>query len=189
MIKQSTKKSNKDKISLQDLQNNEVEIEKCKKDPVYFYNTYIRKEGQDILSKEEYDELVKEWEQAKSIINKSLKDRINVEKYPIKSNEGFDKLNRPDNDDVSRTSVYKQHINNQGGLFIPDPPASSLLGSFREEARGKDTDNILIPSEIEALTNKIEKDNEDNYESKSSMAKLTKEEIVDFSKLKTKDNE
>lgn len=89
MIKQSIKKSNKDKISLQDLQNNEVEIEKCKKDPVYFYNTYIRKDGQPILSKEEYDVLMREWEDARYFT--TIKDRKGnyLHMKPITSDEAY----------------------------------------------------------------------------------------------------
>jgi hypothetical protein len=51
--------------NLQDLQNDNIELEKTTKDPLYFYNTYIRKEGQPVLNKEEYDKLVKEWEEAR----------------------------------------------------------------------------------------------------------------------------
>lgn len=41
---------------LQSLQLDVIEIDKCKKDPVYFYNTYIRKEGQKVLTQEEFEE-------------------------------------------------------------------------------------------------------------------------------------
>jgi hypothetical protein len=42
----------------QNLQKDPAELEKCKKDPVYFYNMYIRKEGEKVLDEKEYKQLV-----------------------------------------------------------------------------------------------------------------------------------
>lgn len=44
---------------LQSVQNDPAELEKCKQDPVYFYNKYIRKEGEPVLDEKTYKELVK----------------------------------------------------------------------------------------------------------------------------------
>lgn len=44
--------------SLQELQKDRKEIDKCVQSPVYFYNRYVRKEGQRVLSEEEYREYV-----------------------------------------------------------------------------------------------------------------------------------
>lgn len=67
MIKQSKKKSDKDSISLREFQKgiDNREMERCKKDPLYMYNTYIRQDGQPLLTQEEYSKHIKEWEEAK----------------------------------------------------------------------------------------------------------------------------
>ena len=39
---------------LQQLQKDPAELERCKKDPVYFYNFYIRKEGEPVLDAEQF---------------------------------------------------------------------------------------------------------------------------------------
>lgn len=44
---------------LRELQTNSLELEKATKDPVYFYNTYVRKEGQKVLTQEEYEEMIR----------------------------------------------------------------------------------------------------------------------------------
>ena len=41
---------------------NEQEIEKCKKDPLYFYNTYILPKGKKPLTQEEYNSMIKQVE-------------------------------------------------------------------------------------------------------------------------------
>jgi len=35
------------------------ELQKCKNSPVYFYNKYVRKEGQQILTEREYTDFLK----------------------------------------------------------------------------------------------------------------------------------
>lgn len=57
-MKESSKKENKLKISMQELQQNNEELNRCKESPVYFYNKYIRKEGQKVLTEEEYKEMI-----------------------------------------------------------------------------------------------------------------------------------
>ena len=54
-------KSQKDspRITLQELQKNTDELNRCKRNPVYFYNQYVRKEGQPVLTEEEYNKKVK----------------------------------------------------------------------------------------------------------------------------------
>lgn len=44
--------------SLIELQKDRQEIDRCVESPVYFYNRYVRKEGQKVLSEEEYREYV-----------------------------------------------------------------------------------------------------------------------------------
>jgi len=86
MIK-SVKKTNR--ISLQDLQTLNTEQERCKKSPLYFYNTYIRKEGQPVLTQEEYDKLMKEWEDARysTTLKKRDGNTIYMKPINIKDNE------------------------------------------------------------------------------------------------------
>ncbi len=52
-------KSTKDNtIGIRDLQKHQLELEQAK-DSTYFYNTYIRKEGQKVLTTEEYESMVR----------------------------------------------------------------------------------------------------------------------------------
>lgn len=44
--------------SLVELQKDKEEIERCQQSPAYFYNRYIRREGEKVLSEEEYREYV-----------------------------------------------------------------------------------------------------------------------------------
>lgn len=52
------KRNPKLSISLQELQHDKEEIERCVQSPVYFYNRYVRKEGQKVLTEEEYRQYV-----------------------------------------------------------------------------------------------------------------------------------
>ena len=47
---------------LESLKDNEEEIKKCQESPLYFYNTYMLKEGQRPMEQQEYDLLVKQME-------------------------------------------------------------------------------------------------------------------------------
>ncbi len=47
---------------LESLKGNEEEIKKCQESPLYFYNTYMLKEGQRPMTQQEYDLLVKQME-------------------------------------------------------------------------------------------------------------------------------
>lgn len=47
------------KTPLQNVQHDPTELERCQKDPVYFYNKYIRKESEKVLTKKEYERHVK----------------------------------------------------------------------------------------------------------------------------------
>lgn len=40
---------------LKSLKDNEAEMQKCKESPLYFYNTYVLKDGMKKLTQEEYD--------------------------------------------------------------------------------------------------------------------------------------
>lgn len=70
--------------SLRDLQLDKAELERCVKSPAYFYNTYIRKEGQPVLSEEEYNRFVELQTKAIEVrvIHGRTKDHIIYE--PIK---------------------------------------------------------------------------------------------------------
>ena len=62
------------------IKNNREEVLKCQRNPLYFYNTYILKEGQTPLSQEEYDAKVKEVELYRNSIPIRLR-RGNYVKY------------------------------------------------------------------------------------------------------------
>lgn len=44
--------------NLQSQQHDPAELDRCRKDPVYFYNNYIRKEGEKVLTLEEYNTIL-----------------------------------------------------------------------------------------------------------------------------------
>lgn len=50
---------NSPRLPLKDLQQNREELDRCKKSPVYFYNMYVRREGQPVLTEDEYKEKMK----------------------------------------------------------------------------------------------------------------------------------
>ena len=86
MIKPLKKKSEKDKMSMQELQTNlsrSADQMKCEKDPLYFYNKYIRGEGQPILTQEEYDKEIKIIEECRNKID----DKVKFNEYPLTPNE------------------------------------------------------------------------------------------------------
>lgn len=66
MIKPLKKKSDKDKITMQELQTNIPRDIGEVPDPVYFYNKFIRKIGDPILTAEEYKLKTKDNEQQKT---------------------------------------------------------------------------------------------------------------------------
>lgn len=45
--------------NIDELKKWEAEFEKCKNSPVYFYNNYIRKEGQKEYTEQEYSDMEK----------------------------------------------------------------------------------------------------------------------------------
>ena len=54
------------------------ELQRCKESPVYFYNKYVRKEGQKELTQKEYDDFVKQIEYQSNMplkLRKNYKDR------------------------------------------------------------------------------------------------------------------
>lgn len=69
------------KTQLMNAQHDPVEMKKCE-DPVYFYNRYVRKEGEKVLTKEEYEEHVKKVD----IFLRGRKGNIikGVQQYPYK---------------------------------------------------------------------------------------------------------
>lgn len=65
------------------------ELQKCKDSPVYFYNKYVRKEGQKELTEAEYNDFVKQVEYQR---NMPLKLRKHYKDRPMLPSECFEKL-------------------------------------------------------------------------------------------------
>lgn len=65
------------------------ELQKCKDSPVYFYNKYVRKEGQKELTEAEYNDFVKQVEYQR---NMPLKLRRHYKDHPMLPSECFEKL-------------------------------------------------------------------------------------------------
>lgn len=55
------------------------EIMRCKRSPVYMYNKYIRKEGQPVLSEEEFKEMIKKEQSRTKKVDYSLIDDTETE--------------------------------------------------------------------------------------------------------------
>lgn len=49
---------NAPKVSLKDLQQDRTELDRVKKSPVAYYNMYVRREGEPILSEKEYTKMM-----------------------------------------------------------------------------------------------------------------------------------
>ena len=64
------------------------ELEKCKNSPVYFYNKYVRKEGQKELTEQEYNAFVKQVEYHRNV---PLKLRKHYKDRPLPPSECFNK--------------------------------------------------------------------------------------------------
>jgi hypothetical protein len=65
------------------------ELQKCKDSPVYFYNRYVRKDGQKELTEAEYNDFVKQVEYQR---NMPLKLRKHYKDRPLLTSECFEKL-------------------------------------------------------------------------------------------------
>lgn len=65
------------------------ELQKCKDSPVYFYNNYIRKEGQKELTQLEYDNFIKQIEYQR---NTPFKLRKHYKYYPLLPGDCFEKI-------------------------------------------------------------------------------------------------
>lgn len=65
------------------------ELQKCKDSPVYFYNKYVREEGQKELTEDEYNDFVK---QVESQRNTPMKLRKYYKDRPLLPSECFAKL-------------------------------------------------------------------------------------------------
>lgn len=70
------------------LEEHKEEMQKCKDDPVYFYNKYVRREGDRELTKEEYDRLV---ERSRIAIMKLRHPSRNVFMFPKLDIESYEK--------------------------------------------------------------------------------------------------
>ena len=93
---------------LESLKDNEEEIKKCQESPLYFYNTYILKEGQRPMEQQEYDLLVKQMELYRNDIPLRMRRGNYVFMKPIKEGvlpEYFDgeKANRFLLDEIGQT--------------------------------------------------------------------------------------
>lgn len=65
------------------------EFQKCKDSPVYYYNKYVRKEGQKELTETEYEDCVKQvWDQR----NMSLKLRSQYKDRLLTLDQCYEKL-------------------------------------------------------------------------------------------------
>jgi len=62
------------------------ELQKCKDSPVYFYNKYVRKEGQKELTEAEYEDFVKQVEYKR---NMPLKLRCQYKERPLTSDKCY----------------------------------------------------------------------------------------------------
>ena len=65
------------------------ELQKCEDSPVYFYNKYVRKEGQKELTESEYKDFVKQVEYQR---NMPLKLRKHYKDRPLLPSECYEKL-------------------------------------------------------------------------------------------------
>jgi hypothetical protein len=65
------------------------ELQKCKDSPVYFYNKYVRKEGQKELTESEYEDFIKQVEYQR---NMPLKLRKHYKDKPLLPSECYEKL-------------------------------------------------------------------------------------------------
>jgi hypothetical protein len=68
---------------------NQEELQKCKDSPVYFYNKYVRKEGQKELTEAEYNDFFKQVEYQR---NMPLKLRKHYKDRPLLPSECYEKL-------------------------------------------------------------------------------------------------
>ena len=83
--------------NLQHLQHDPVELERCQKNPAYFYNKYVRKEGQPVLTEGEYEELVKKETLRRNTITTSLVDDVN--QHSISYNEAIKQITKIKDED------------------------------------------------------------------------------------------
>ena len=70
-------------------QADQAELQKCKDSPVYFYNKYVRKEGQKELTEAEYENFVKQVEYQR---NMPLKLRSIYKSRPLIPDQCYEKL-------------------------------------------------------------------------------------------------
>jgi hypothetical protein len=70
-------------------QADQEELQKCKDSPVYFYNKYVRKEGQKELTQAEYEDFVKQVEYQR---NMPLKLRSHYKDRPLTPDQCYEKL-------------------------------------------------------------------------------------------------
>jgi len=67
----------------------ELELQKCKDEPVYFYNKYVRKDDMKELTEKEYTDFIKQVEYQGNI---PLKLRIHYKDRPLLLSDCYDKL-------------------------------------------------------------------------------------------------
>lgn len=73
------------------LKNDEEELRKCKESGAYFYNNYIRQEGERELTEEEWENHVKEVDKMRNTPTK-IPRHLRREIYPLSPTEAFNKF-------------------------------------------------------------------------------------------------
>lgn len=79
----------KDKIEA--LKANKEEFEKCQNSMLYYYNNYVRRKNDLILTQEEFDKLQKHWSLIRSGKLIAKPRQKNVYDYPLTNNEVYKK--------------------------------------------------------------------------------------------------
>lgn len=101
---------------LESLKDNEDEIKKCQESPLYFYNTYMLKEGQRPMEQQEYDLLVKQMELYRNSVPIRMRRGNYVFMKPIK--EGV----LPEYFDGSKHNAYLSDEVGQMPVINEKPP-------------------------------------------------------------------
>lgn len=115
---------------LESLKDNEAEIKKCQESQLYFYNTYMLKEGQRPMTQQEYDVLVKQMELYRNSVSIRMRRGNYTFMKPIVAGD------LPEYFDGSKTNPY---LLDEGGQMpfpelLPKPLPQSDLAVATEFA-------------------------------------------------------
>ncbi len=88
-INKNEKALHMDSISHHLSQADQKELQKCKDSPIYFYNKYVKKEGQRELTEVEYEDFIKH---VRSQRNMPLKLRNHYKDRPLTPDQCYEKL-------------------------------------------------------------------------------------------------